>query len=175
MAKIVKHVQDFARPNEKWGRSRISINDVITSSLELVSEQVRIRSIPIDVQFSEPDVFVDVNPIALEQVVLNLVANACDAIEAGAPPGGGLIRIRTEAFSKEAVIKIQDNGVGISPEHLEKIYRPFFTTKPAGRGTGLGLSISQRIVSAYLGRIQCESVPGRGATFAVHLPAAVGE
>lgn len=173
VAKIVQHVQDFARPG-KQAHTHVCLNDVVGSALELARAQVRMRAIPIEVRFAEPGPVVEASSVALEQVVLNLVSNACDAIEARGLKSNGLIRIFTEPRISEAVLRIQDNGIGISGENIEKIYAPFFTTKPAGRGTGLGLSISHRIIAAHHGRIVCDSQPDRGATFDVILPRVVG-
>jgi signal transduction histidine kinase len=104
----------------------------------------------------------------IEQVFLNLVVNAAQAIE-----GAGELRVATQLNGREIEIRIADDGRGIAPENLERIFDPFFTTKPAGEGTGLGLSISHEIVRRHGGRIQVTSVPGRGTEFTLTLPAAL--
>jgi signal transduction histidine kinase len=104
----------------------------------------------------------------IEQVFLNLVVNAAQAIE-----GAGELRVATRLNGREIEIRIADDGRGIAPENLERIFDPFFTTKPAGEGTGLGLSISHEIVRRHGGRIQVTSVPGRGTEFTLTLPAAL--
>lgn len=115
--------------------------------------------------------FVDVGAIEgarreIEQVFLNLVVNAAQAIE-----GAGELRIATRRTAREVEIRVADTGRGIAPENLERIFDPFFTTKPVGEGTGLGLSISHEIVRRHGGRIQVVSVPGRGTEFILTLPA----
>ena len=101
----------------------------------------------------------------LEQMVGNLIKNACDAM-----PGKGTLTVCTEATPTGIVLRVKDTGVGIPPEHHAAIFEPFFTTKPQGHGVGLGLAIAQEIVTRYQGTIGVESEVGRGTTFIVHLP-----
>jgi signal transduction histidine kinase len=104
-------------------------------------------------------------PTQLNQVFLNLLINAAQAIEQQ-----GEIRVTSGQEGDEAVVRITDTGIGMEPETLAKLFTPFFTTKPAGQGTGLGLSICYVIISRHQGRIDVESKPGRGTTFTVRLP-----
>jgi two-component system, NtrC family, sensor kinase len=101
----------------------------------------------------------------LVQVFVNLITNACHAMQPG-----GVVKLRTAVDGNDAVISVADSGTGIKPEHLEKIFEPFFTTKPDGKGTGLGLSIVQGIIEKHGGVIRVESVLGRGTTFTIRLP-----
>jgi PAS domain S-box-containing protein len=103
----------------------------------------------------------------LEQVFVNLLTNACHAMQAG-----GQISLRTRREGREAVVWVQDTGSGIDPSHLSRIFEPFFTTKTEGKGTGLGLSIVQRIVEKHGGQLSVESQLGLGTTFMVRLPLA---
>jgi signal transduction histidine kinase len=105
----------------------------------------------------------------LNQVLLNLLSNAIDAVETTAAPR---ITIRTYVVDQEWIgIAIADNGTGIDPEIQPKLFDPFFTTKPVGKGTGLGLSTSyQVIVQQHQGKLSCTSVPGTGATFTIEIP-----
>ena len=104
--------------------------------------------------------------------MLNLLANARDALDEGDRLGEKHLYLRTLQSDGELHIEIADNGPGIAEEHLARLFEPFFTTKSADRGTGLGLSISYAIVQDHGGRITCESRPGEGATFRVVLPVA---
>jgi two-component system NtrC family sensor kinase len=103
----------------------------------------------------------------LVQVFVNLITNACHAMQAG-----GQVSLRTRREGREAVVWVRDTGSGIEPSHLSRIFEPFFTTKLEGKGTGLGLSIVQRIVEKHGGRLSVESQLGLGTTFTVRLPLA---
>ncbi|HVU03875.1 MAG TPA: HAMP domain-containing sensor histidine kinase [Polyangiaceae bacterium] len=108
----------------------------------------------------------------LSRLFLNLIVNAAQAV-AGDPENEHFIRVVTRADADRRVtVDIADSGPGIAPEHLERIFEPYFTTKPAGSGTGLGLAICKHIVDDLGGSLTVESTPGRGATFRVTLPAA---
>jgi signal transduction histidine kinase len=96
---------------------------------------------------------------------MNLLLNAVDAM-----PDGGTIGVRASASAGRVRLTVSDTGVGIPAEHLEKIYDPFFTTKPRGQGTGLGLSVSYGIIKEHAGTLTAESAPGEGSRFIVSLP-----
>jgi len=103
---------------------------------------------------------------SLRGVVMNLCMNAVQAMT-----GGGRLLVRTSRLGDDRVVLVvQDDGPGIATEHLNRIWDPFFTTKPVGQGTGLGLSITQRAVDRHGGRVAVESAPGKGARFTVTLP-----
>ena len=104
----------------------------------------------------------------LQQVLVNLSLNACEAM-----PGGGTLLVSTAAAGNCIVIKVIDTGSGIRREHVDKIFEPFFTTKPVGKGTGLGLSVSYGIVQQHGGSLEVESQEGKGTTFTVTLPLAL--
>jgi signal transduction histidine kinase len=104
-------------------------------------------------------------PQELQQVFLNLVLNAAQAIGER-----GTIRVATEQTGTSLVVHVEDDGCGIAPEHVERIFDPFFTTKAVGEGSGLGLGIAHGIVRSHGGEIRVESTPGRGSRFSVHLP-----
>ncbi|MGD2140144.1 MAG: ATP-binding protein, partial [Burkholderiales bacterium] len=105
-------------------------------------------------------------PSQINQVFLNLITNAAEALDRGR----GKIVIRTRKQGEKVAVDIEDNGSGIAPEILPKIFDPFFTTKDIGKGTGLGLSISYKIIKQHGGRIDVESTPGQGTRFTVVLP-----
>jgi signal transduction histidine kinase len=105
----------------------------------------------------------------LEQVILNLVLNALDAVE----EEQGQIVVRTRHKAEDRItLEVIDNGRGIEAEHLQKLFEPFFTTKPVGQGTGIGLSTCYNIIQAHGGSISVDSAPGEGAVFTVTLPQA---
>ncbi|MDY7231766.1 sensor histidine kinase [Hyalangium rubrum] len=104
-------------------------------------------------------------PRQISQVVINLLINAAQAV-----PPGGKVEVRTYQEGTEAVLVVKDNGVGMGPDIIDKLFQPFFSTKPLGKGTGMGLAVVHGIVSAHGGRIQVESQVRRGSTFTIHLP-----
>jgi signal transduction histidine kinase len=109
----------------------------------------------------------------LNQVFMNIIGNSVDALESHLEQNTTpTIQISTEmsADGTGVVIKIADNGVGITPDVLKRLFDPFFTTKPVGKGTGLGLSISYQIVEKHHGVLRCESEPGKGAEFWIEIP-----
>ncbi len=110
---------------------------------------------------------VDGDDHQIEQVMLNLAINACEAM-----PDGGTLLITSEAADGKVLVKFTDTGCGIKPEFLDKIFEPFFSTKPVGKGTGLGLSVSYGIVEEHGGTLEVESEEGKGSTFTVILPCA---
>ena len=104
-------------------------------------------------------------PNQIRQVIVNMLNNAVDAIDKS-----GEISITTMNKDKYVCIQITDTGCGISPEKIDKIFMPFFTTKPTGKGTGLGLSVSYGIIKSLGGTIGVESIPEKGTTFRITLP-----
>jgi len=99
---------------------------------------------------------------------VNLVKNAIDAM-----PGGGRLTVTSTLRGTRAAVSFRDTGCGMPPEHLERVFMPFFTTKDPGKGTGLGLSVSYTIIRSFGGDFYVDSTPGRGSTFTVELPLAV--
>ncbi len=160
---IVKGLRDFARLDES-DLKEVDINEGVRSTLDIVRGEAKKKGVRLTVDLA-PLPEVTCYPAKVNQVVMNLVANAIQA-----SPEGGEVTVRTSASAGGVAIHVRDSGRGIDPAIREKIFDPFFTTKPPGQGTGLGLSISYRIVQDHGGRIEVESLPGEGAHFTVHLP-----
>jgi two-component system NtrC family sensor kinase len=162
---IVKGLLDFARQSPS-AREPLDINEVIRHSMALLRNQKEFLRVTIeeDLRPNLPPISGDRNQ--LQQVLLNLSLNACEAM-----PDGGELRIATSAEDGKVVIRVSDTGHGINPEILGRIFDPFFTSKPVGKGTGLGLSVSHGIVQQHDGTIDVESTEGVGSTFTVKLPA----
>ena len=168
-ARIVSSLLTFAR-QQPAERAAAQLNDIVTDTLELRRYALRTASVEVTLSLDPalPPTWAD--PFQLQQVVLNLVANAEQAF--GEADRERQIRIRTavERDGTQIVLEVSDNGPGIAREQQDRIFNPFFTTKPVGQGTGLGLSISDGIVREHGGRIRVDSAPGEGATFIVELP-----
>lgn len=164
---IISHLRRFGRV-APVSVELVDVNQVIERSLSLVNEQLRLREIDVQVDLCSDGAFVSGNPIQLEQVFINLLTNARDAL-ADSPRKVIHVTIARENSSIRVVV--HDSGVGI-PEGLgQRIFDPFFTTKEVGAGTGLGLSITYGIIKEHGGDISVTSVPGLGATFVIELPA----
>ncbi len=172
--RIINHMRQFARKSEVE-LERIRINDVIQNALEIFSQQLKVKGIEI-VQRLDPQLpSILADPGRLEQVIINLLVNARDAIEekwnsTGRRQEKESIELITRYEKEQAVLEIIDSGMGIPEAFLEKIFEPFFTTKEVGKGTGLGLSISYGIVAECGGKIEAKNVNGNGACFILRFP-----
>jgi signal transduction histidine kinase len=169
MAAIIGFVMDFSRQSEHR-REPVPVHHAIERSFILLNEKFRLLSIQVERDLCPREPRVRGDSLRLEQVFLNLLNNARDAIVAARGPAGGMIRVATVERDFDLEISISDNGTGMSDEVREKIFQPFFTTKEVGKGTGLGLSISLGIVEEHGGTLSCSSQPGQGATFTIVLP-----
>jgi signal transduction histidine kinase len=164
---IVRNLLDFSR-TERPAFSSIEPGEIVRSTVALVKNQIAIAGIKLEVEIPGdlPPVSGDIR--TLQQVFMNLLLNAVQAM-----PDGGAITINVAAPNEEFVrIDIRDTGVGMKPETLQHIFEPFFTTKTVGRGTGLGLAVAYSIVKRHGGRIEVKSEPGEGTVFTVLLPVA---
>jgi signal transduction histidine kinase len=161
-AAIVQDLRTFSRLGEAQPRPT-DLHDAIEVSLRLLRPRWANR-ITIHRDYG-PVSPVDVIPGQMNQVFMNVLANACDAIK-----GQGNLWIRTRAEDAHVTVAIRDDGHGIPPEHVTRVFDPFFTTKPIGSGTGLGLAITHGIVSHHGGTIRVHTEPGRGTEFQIVLP-----
>ena len=171
---IVENLLRFARFGETL-KNASDVNEAIREIMHIVAHTLEMEGIEMKTHLSEGIPEVRGDPRELQQVFLNLINNACQAMK-----GGGTLTIRSEydRREKKAIMQIGDTGHGIGPENLDRIFEPFFTTKPEGEGTGLGLSVTYGIVSKYGGMIDCKSTPegppgtGRqhGTVFTIKMP-----
>lgn len=161
--KIVLDLKDFAHPgNDKIQEA--DINAGIESTLNVVWNELKYKA-TVEKEFGALPL-VKCFPQQLNQVFMNLLVNAAQAIEEK-----GQITVATRAVNGYVEVKIHDTGCGIPKENLSKVFDPFFTTKQVGTGTGLGLNVSYNIVKKHNGTINVESAPGKGTTFTVQIPA----
>jgi hypothetical protein len=161
-ARIVNGLLHLSRSNAADGseRTRVDVNAVVGDVLSLLEHQFQKGSVKIRRELATGEVPVVGYEFKLQQVFLNLFLNARDAM-----PSGGWLTISTRHDGDDVIAEVADTGGGIPPEHLDRIYDPFFTTKPTGQGTGLGLSITYGIVQEHDAVIHCDSAPGQGTRF----------
>jgi two-component system NtrC family sensor kinase len=166
---IVQTLRDFSRINQLGNLDTYNINDGIKTTLIVASNEVK-YDIDVKTELSDvPPIVCNVGQI--NQVLLNLIVNAVQAIKSQKRTQKGIIEIRTYSTQENVVCEISDNGPGIDSDKLPHIFDPFFTTKPAGIGTGLGLSISYDIVvTKHKGNLLVDSSVGKGTTFTMKLP-----
>ncbi|MCA1988570.1 MAG: hypothetical protein LDL07_05390, partial [Desulfarculus sp.] len=167
--RIINHLREFGRKS-RVERERLDINSPVRRVFHLLGQQLHLHDIEVRLDLAEDLPPIWGEPNRLEQVFINLVLNARDAIEDRRDKETGLdgaIQVRTWCDNGRVSVSVSDNGFGIPDEIKSRIFEPFFTTKEVGRGTGLGLSISYGIVRDYGGRITVDSEPGRGTTFVV--------
>lgn len=172
--RIVRGLLDYSRPRS-YDVEVVDMVDVASGAIELLAQQGIFKSIELSTVFDDdlPDVLAD--PHQLQQVMINLIINARDAM----PDGGRLvIRLKPENSDESALkldsvrLDVLDSGEGIAPEHIPNLFEPFFTTKQPGKGTGLGLAMVARIVQGFNGSISVQSKQGTGSCFTVLLPVA---
>lgn len=164
---ITHKLLGFARKSDEPDQA-VNIGDLLREMVALTDQKARNAAVDISLHIEPGLPAVRATPSVLQQIVLNLVNNAVDAMEG---TGGQLsLRARLAADGHRVHVAVQDTGPGIPPEVKARIFDPFFTTKPAGKGTGLGLSICYGIVQGLGGSITLDSTPGEGATFHVLLP-----
>ncbi len=168
--KLVDHLRNYSRKDEREAEENKSLMELIENSLFLVKQKIRNQNIKVDIKMEEKLSATEIRcfPNKFEQVLMNLMSNACDAMK--------------ETYKKELVVKaiieenflhlsVSDTGSGIPEEIKSKIFDSFYTTKPKGEGTGLGLSIVKNLVVEHSGEILLDSVVGKGSTFTIKLPA----
>lgn len=169
VTEIIQNLRDFSRVDQSSTFARYNLNEGLTATLIVARNAIKYKA-DVETNFGDiPEIFC--HPGQINQVFLNLIVNAAQAIETQERDDRGRIAIRTYLADTEVVCEIEDDGPGISPENCRKVFDPFFTTKPAGTGTGMGLSISYDIiVNKHKGQIWLESGLDRGTLFTIKLP-----
>jgi two-component system, NtrC family, sensor kinase len=167
-SEIVNNLLNFSRTSGTEF-ANVDINKVITDTLALLEHQFKVSKITVESELTPNISPIQGNPGRLQQVFLNLFLNAKDAMA-----GGGKLTVAT-TNGEMISVRVSDTGSGIAPEHIQRIYDPFFTTKTSAkdgqnRGTGLGLSVTYGIIQEHAGKIRVESNPGAGTTFALDFP-----
>lgn len=171
---IIDHVRTFSRDQDDFGKSEFNINDSINTSITMISEQLNHKGIALE--FNDQELLPSINGTThrFEQVMLNLLINAKDALEEKRRKLGKNFKkkivIATRKLNEQIIIEVKDNGIGIPPDIADKILLPFYTTKAPGEGTGLGLSISYGIIKELNGEIEIQSEVLKGTTIKIIIP-----
>jgi two-component system, NtrC family, sensor kinase len=165
-SEIVNSLLNFSRTSPAEF-TEVSLNTVLLETLGMVEHQLRKNRVEVRQRMDDGLAPVNGNQGKLQQVFLNLFLNARDAM-----PSGGVLEVRTWSSNGSAMIEVGDTGEGIAPEHLARIYDPFYTTKGSRKGTGLGLSVTYGIVKEHGGSIEVDSQPGAGTRFRIEFPVA---
>ncbi len=164
IARIMRQLLDSARPTTT-DISAVQVNEVISKLMVLAEEELATHGVTCEMVLGSNLPKLRLSVDQLKQVLLNLIKNAREAM-----PGGGALRIETAHYREGVSIRIADTGEGISEDHLEKLFEPFFSTKHDDEGMGLGLSVCQGIINSFGGIIEVESELGQGTTFQIYLP-----
>jgi len=165
-SEIISNLLNFSRTGPAEFDS-VDLNQTLGDTLALVEPQLKSSQVAVEAAYGDDLPTIHGDAGKLQQVFVNLIFNARDAM-----PQGGRLSVRTSRQNSRVLIEVADTGAGISPENLGRIYDPFFTTKATGRGTGLGLAVTYGIVQEHNGSIQVQSRPGEGTTFRLDFPAA---
>lgn len=169
--KVVQSLLSFARRHAPE-RKIVCVNEIVESAIEILQYQMRTSNIEVVTQLDPRLPATELDPHQMQQVFLNIINNARQAMEGQGHRGR--LRVSTESADDKVRIIFQDNGPGIPAENLKRIFNPFFTTKEVGKGTGLGLSLCYGIVSEHGGTITPHSTVGEGARFVIELPITAG-
>jgi PAS domain S-box-containing protein len=163
---IIENLLRFARPPSSNQAESLNLVTVVRETLSVLTPQAKVQKVNLIEHDAETVLLISGNANLLQQVIMNLVLNAYQAL-----PGGGDVSVFTRREGDQAAVYVRDTGCGIASAHLSQIFDPFFTTRPVGQGTGLGLSICHTIVKQHGGVIAVEnSVEGQGSTLVVRLP-----
>lgn len=172
LREIIRKLLYYSKQSSAEGMPT-KLNKVAQDGLDLVRHQLSLDGVQVELE-SGPDLVVEANHNELQQVVINLLTNARDAVRP-LPVSERRVVLSTREDGTDALLIVTDNGSGIDPDTQAKIFDPFFTTKEVGSGTGLGLSVSKELVEKHSGRIEMTSTPGEGTTFTLRFPISVRE
>ncbi len=162
-----KRLMQLARPGSDQVEP-IDLDALVTDMVAMLQRAGKLRHVKVVTSLANGPAVALVNRIKIEQILVNLIGNAVDAI--GAEPGTITIAVRPSEDGRRIVCEVRDTGAGIPPDVLDKIFQPFFTTKPEDKGTGLGLPVAREIVKSYGGNLAVDSTVGAGTTFRFDLP-----
>jgi C4-dicarboxylate-specific signal transduction histidine kinase len=163
---IIEQMKTFAHPTDAQQQT-VELNEVVEQALHMIRFDKRLKSVRVERHLSPQTGRLSLLPQALQQVLVNLIINALDAMSQTPEP---VLTVRTDRREGWCIVEVADNGTGIAHEHMGRLFEPFFTTKPIGKGTGLGLSISYSLIQKQGGSISVKTQPGQGSSFIIRLP-----
>jgi PAS domain S-box-containing protein len=169
ISKIIRDLVDFSRPSD-FELQRVNINECLKEAIEITKVGTKSKDIQYNVKLSDEVPNLPLVADQLEQVFVNILLNAVDALNEVKDNREKSISIESALSEDESIITFTDSGSGITEENLNKIFEPFFTTKSSGRGTGLGLWVSYGIIKSFQGNLEVKSKIGQGTTFTIKLP-----
>ncbi len=171
---IVEHFRNFSRVNHA-SKAAVSVNQVAERALTFFNQQLKISGIELEWTPPQFEVFVEANETQMEQILVNLISNARDAIVARHGRFGGRLSIALCGDEDEVKLTVRDNGTGVDEKTKQKIFDPFFTTKPPGKGTGLGLSIIHGLIADHNGTMEFNTELGKGSEIVLRFPPLVNQ
>lgn len=166
---IVVDLSSYSRSATHEYLTSVELSKVIGDALKLVERSAPVEHVTFSTEI-EPGLYLNARTNEIQQIFVNLIKNAAEAVNDSHPDSGGSVTVK--AGRSEGVIwaRVEDNGPGIPEDRVRLIFDPFYTTKPAGKGTGLGLNIVYRIMTKYRGQVQVQSKPGEGTQFSLRFP-----
>ncbi len=180
MSNLINHVHDFSSDAERPVSMIVKASEVVKMALTMVSARFRAHSIDLKAFYQDEESVIRANPYSLEEVLLNILSNAYDALQEKAKTDYGSSKIVEVVVKRQlsdndedadnVVIEVRDTGVGMAPEQLQRAFEPFFTTKGPDRGAGLGLAVAKRTMDSLSGRLELLSKIGEGTTARLTFP-----
>jgi signal transduction histidine kinase len=167
-SRIIKNIMAYVKQGEAAERHFINLNSVVQAVDGLIKEQLKFDNVSLRLELCPEELELEANAQSLEQVFINIINNARNALLSKPKQEPRNITVRTSRRSKAAIVEISDNGPGMNSEQLDRLFEPFFTTRE--EGTGLGLSMCYKIIMQHNGKISAKSQPGLGTAFTVELP-----
>jgi signal transduction histidine kinase len=170
IGEIVKELSSYSRAASVDGIAQVDVADTVADAIKLIERTASVDGVEFENQ-CDAELVVRAKPNEIQQIFVNLLKNAAEAVQdEHGPDNGGKVTVTAGRGLDHVWIRVEDNGVGIPEERLGMVFDPFYTTKPPGKGTGLGLNVVYRIVTKYRGTIQVQSHPGTGTSFALQFP-----